>query len=54
MPVQVAKRGTRFRLVDPDGRIARNRKGTALDGGGRVSREAAARQARVINRNMRK
>ena len=48
MPVTVAKRGNKFRVVE-NGRIAKNASGTAIDGGGHNSRQAAARQARAVN-----
>ncbi len=37
------------RLIEPSGRIARNRAGTPLGGGGERSRAAAVRHARAIN-----
>lgn len=51
MPVHIEKRGEKFRLVDPNGRIAKNAAGTALDGGGHKSRTAAGAQARAVNAN---
>ncbi len=45
MPVRV--RGNR--LIERSGRIARNRAGTPLDGGGERSHAAAVRHARAIN-----
>lgn len=52
MPVKVAKRGDKFRVVEAStGKIAKNSAGTAVDGGGKDSRAAAARQARAINAN---
>ncbi len=45
MPVRV--RGNR--LVEPSGRIARNRASTPLDGGGERSHAVAVRHARAIN-----
>ncbi len=52
MPVKVVKRGEKFRVVEPSGQIAKNNAGTAVDGGGFGSKEAAARQARAINANL--
>lgn len=50
MPVKVAKKGKKHRVVESaTGRIAKNRAGTALDGGGHASKAAAARQARAVN-----
>ncbi len=37
------------RVVEPSGRIARNRAGTPLDGGGLRSHAAAVRMVRAIN-----
>ncbi len=58
MPVKPAKRGDKYRLVEPGGRIARakkkgGKKGRAVDGGGHSTRVAAARQARAVNRGNR-
>ena len=49
MPLAIAKRGKRFRLVEPSGSIAKNSKGTAIDGGGHSSREKAEKQRNAIN-----
>lgn len=49
MPVTVAKRGGKFRVVEPGGGVAKNRAGTAIDGGGYGSKSRAARQARAVN-----
>lgn len=49
MPVKVAKRGDRFRVVEMDGKIAKNQAGTALDGGGKKSKAAAQRQVSAVN-----
>jgi len=54
MPARVQKRGTKYRVVDPNGRLVRNRAGTPVDGGGQGRREKAARQARAINASMRR
>ena len=47
MPVRA--RGNR--LIERSGRIARNRAGTPLNGGGERSHAAAVRHARAINLN---
>ena len=49
MPAKVAKRGDKFRVVEPDGKLVRNRAGTPVDGGGHSSEAAAKRQASAIN-----
>lgn len=49
MPVKVVRRGKKYRLIDPDGKIAKNKAGTAIDGGGHQKREMAERQARAVN-----
>ena len=49
MPVKVARRGDKFRVVEADGTIAMGAKGAARDGGGHRSRAKAERQARAIN-----
>lgn len=51
MPVMVAKRGDKYRIVEAEtGKIATHRSGTPVDGGGHVTREEALSQARAINR----
>lgn len=49
MPVKVARRGDKFRVVEEDGTIATGAKGAPRDGGGHRSRAKAKRQARAIN-----
>lgn len=49
MPVRVEKRGDKFRLVEPSGKIAKTDKGTPRDGGGHESKAKALAQARAIN-----
>lgn len=49
MPVKVKKINGKFRIVEPSGKIARNEKGTAIDGGGHSNRSEAQAQARAIN-----
>lgn len=51
MPAKVAKRGKRYRVVEPNGQIVRNKSGSPVDGGGHTSRNAAQRQANAINAN---
>jgi len=48
MPLKVKKIGKKYRLVEPDGAIAKNRRGTAIDGGGHSSSTAATKQAQAI------
>lgn len=52
MPAKVVKRGSVYRVVDPNGKITKNKGGTAVDGKGHATREAAQRQANAINRNL--
>ncbi len=50
MPVTTAKREDKFRVVESDtGRIAKNRGGKALDGGGHGSKDKAQKQASAVN-----
>ena len=51
MPVTVRKRGKMFRVVESSGAVAKNKAGTAVDGGGHKSKAKAVRQARAINAN---
>lgn len=54
MPATVKKVGKKWRVVEAgNGRIVKNRAGTAADGGGHRTREEALRQARAINRGSR-
>lgn len=48
MPISVKKIKDKFRLVEPDGSIAKNKKGTAIDGGGHSSRSDASKQAKPL------
>ena len=50
MPATVKRVGAKWRVVEPSGKVVKNAAGTAVDGGGHRSREAALRQARAINR----
>jgi hypothetical protein len=55
MPVTVRKRGDKFRVIEVEtGKIAKNKGGTALDGGGHKSKDKAGRQARAVNRSLSK
>ncbi len=49
MPVTVAKRGKKWRVVEKSGRIAKNASGTPVDGKGHTTEGAAKRQAAAIN-----
>ena len=52
MPVKTEKRGDKYRVVEAKtGRIARNRSGTPVDGGGHASKAQASSQARAVNAN---
>ena len=54
MPVHVVKRGDKYRIVEKSGKIAINSAGTAIDGGGHNSKEAAQRQATAVNISLKK
>lgn len=54
MPMKVVKRNGKFRVVEPSGKIAKNAKGTAVDGGGFASRASAVKQVQAININKHK
>lgn len=50
MPVKVVKRGGKFRVVEAaTGKIAKNKAGTAVDGGGFSSKDKAVGQVGAIN-----
>lgn len=52
MPVRVAKRAGKFRVIEATtGRLATNKSGTAVDGGGHSSRARATKQIQAINAN---
>jgi len=58
MPVHVVKRGSKYRVVEPSGRIAHAKKasgqtGKPVDGGGHRSRVRAEAQAGHINKSLR-
>ncbi len=52
MPVHVEKRGKIFRVVESSRRIAKNKAGTALDGGGHLTKLRAQQQAKAVNANL--
>lgn len=49
MPVRVVKQGPKFRIVEPGGKIAKNKGGNSLDGGGHATRNKAIKQAQAVN-----
>jgi len=49
MPAKVAKKRGLFRVVEPNGRLVRNKAGTPVDGGGHKSKTAAKKQCDAIN-----
>ena len=49
MPNHVRKIGKKYRVVDPNGKLTKNKAGTPVDGGGHASKERAQRQATAIN-----
>lgn len=51
MPAKVVKRGNKFRVVEPNGKLVKRSNGKAVDGGGHSSREKAQRQAAAVNAN---
>lgn len=55
MPVRVEKRGPKYRVVESiEHKIAKNRKGTAIDGGGHLTKETAVKQVQAVNISLRK
>jgi hypothetical protein len=53
MPAKVVKRGNKYRVVDADSeQVVHTASGSAADGGGHSSEEAAKRQARAINASL--
>jgi hypothetical protein len=48
MPAKVQKRGDKYRVVEPSGKLVR-RNGTPVDGGGHESEAKAKRQAAAVN-----
>jgi len=51
MPARVTKRAGKYRVVEPSGKLVKNKKGTPVDGGGHGSKARAQAQARAINAN---
>jgi hypothetical protein len=50
MPVKVQKRGKKYRVVESgSGKVATNRTGTAVDGGGHRTRAGAVDQVQAMN-----
>jgi hypothetical protein len=52
MPVSTKKVGKKYRVVEPGGKIAKNKAGTALDGGGHSSKAKAGEQVAAINMSL--
>lgn len=53
MPVTVSKRKGKFRVIEAaTKKIAKNKGGTALDGGGHASKSKADAQMRAVNRSI--
>jgi hypothetical protein len=52
MPVSISKRGNKFRLVEPSGKIARQDNRRPIDGGGHQSWEKALAQLRAVNASL--
>lgn len=50
MPAKVIKRGDKYRVVEPSGKLVK-RNGKPVDGGGHTSKAKAQKQARAINAN---
>lgn len=48
MPAKVEKRGDKYRVVEPSGKLVK-RNGKPVDGGGHATRAKAQAQARAIN-----
>lgn len=49
MPVTVRKRGSKYRVAETNGRLARGQRGNPVDGGGHSTRGRALAQAKAIN-----
>jgi len=54
MPVKPRFIEGKWRVVDPDGSICKNRSGTPVDGDGHDTREAAYEQCKAINASLKK
>jgi len=48
------KQGPRFRVIESNGKIAKNRSGSSLDGGGHLIRDKAVKQVQAVNISLRK
>lgn len=49
MPAKAVKKGDKFRVVEPTGKLVRNAAGTPIDGGGHKTKAKAAKQAAAVN-----
>lgn len=50
MPVKITKRKNKYRIIETEtGKIAKNKAGTALDGGGHKTSGQAQKQASAVN-----
>lgn len=55
MPVVARKRGKKYRVVEKSsGAVAKNKGGTAADGGGHRSKAKAQKQASAINAGLKR
>ena len=54
MPVRVMKHGPKFRVIESNGNIAKNSSGSALDGGGHSTKNAAVKQVQAVNISLQK
>lgn len=53
MPVKIKPMGGKWRVVEANsGKIAKNKAGTALDGGGHSSKDAALKQVGAVNSSL--
>jgi len=52
MPVHVARRGKKYRIVDHAGNVEMTPQGHPRDGGGHSTKDMADRQARAINMHL--
>lgn len=52
MPVHSRKIKGKWRLVEASGTIAKNKAGTAMDGGGHATLEGSNKQAQAVNIHM--
>lgn len=48
MPYHVVLRDGKYRILDKAGKIATNKGGTAMDGGGHATQAAAEKQVRAV------